>query len=66
MPILTEEMQKKYVYNKVKHCPFCNNIFFHEGNFSECAEGVYRSLVCDNCGESFDEIYMLAAITKDD
>lgn len=62
---ITLEQAKKYLELGGNFCPFCKSdeiqaIAGIDGFYSE----LYQNVVCENCGETWTDIYVLKGVTN--
>ena len=64
-PVITPEMNQKYITNHASVCPFCESPDIGGSSFDAEAGLVWQDITCAECGESWQDIYQLVRIDNE-
>jgi len=62
---LTDKQKKEYVDSDGVHCPYCHSTDIEGGSVNVDAGTAWQEISCIECGESWQDVYMLTSIEED-
>jgi len=66
MAILTAEQKQKYMESRGSICPFCGSTDISGGSVNIEAAQAWQNVSCNDCGETWRDVYTLAFVETDD
>jgi hypothetical protein len=61
---LTEAQKKEYVEDGGGYCPYCKSHSYEGGSLDFEAGGIYQSMHCVECGETWVDAYHLGNVLE--